>query len=1042
MHETQNQHRLDRFAQSFATTIVHHKWWFILFTFIIVGIAGAGISKLRFNADSKVFFSKENPQLVAYEKIEQIYSDDDNILIAISAKNGQIFSNESLQAIKDLVESSWQTPYSFRVDAITNFQYTRSDEDNLLVTDLVEDTEALSTADLAAIRNIALSEPLLQNRLINEDGTVTAINISCKLPNENTANPEVVSYIREMTSEWLKAHPNMEVHLSGNVMLENAFSETAQKDGQTLVPLVFGIFLIMIFLSTRSVSSTISSFLVVILSIVCALGTAAWLGIDLTSASSNAPIVISTLAIADCIHVTISFLMLFKEGKSKNAAIIESIRINFLPVIITSLTTIIGFLSLNTGDVPPFADFGNISAIGMGFALLFSLVTLPALLAVLPIKVKQKVSNGSPTVSRYDKYLDFIFKYKNPILYGSIVITLIGSYFTVKNQLNDEFIKYFNESIQFRQDTDYINENLTGIYNLEFSIPADGDGNINSPAYLERLEAFTNYVKAQPEVVHVNSFTEVPKRVNKAMHGDDPAYYKNPDNIEEAAQYLLLYELSLPYGLDLNNQVNNGKSETRFTVTLKEVQSKEMIEFSERLKNWLIANTPPHMVSDGASLSLMFAHIGERQVKSLISGAVISAILITIVLMFTFRSIKFGALSIVSNVVPALIGFGIWYFILGYVNLGMTAVFGMTLGIIVDNSIHLISKYMRAKEEKVLSSMDAIRYAFDKVGTAILATTSILCIGFFILTQSAFLINSSLALITIIILLASVLVCFTTLPILLERIDHYTLKLKKKKTMKTSMTTALLILLFITGLSFTSYGQNKGLEIAQKAKNADMGFVNYEVETKMVLTNKNGQTTTNLLTSKAVEVKGDGEKSLIEFNSPKDVSGTKTLTYTHRKGDDDQWIYLPSVARVKRLTSSNKSGPFMGSEFAFEDLTSFEVEKFDYKFIKEETLNGSKMAIVELTPKDTKSGYSKKIVYYNTDKNYRVEKEEFFDRKNAPLKTLTYENYKLYIEKYWRADKLAMVNLQNGKRTELIFSKYKFKTALTEADMTEESLKN
>lgn len=250
--------------------------------------------------------------------------------------------------------------------------------------------------------------------------------------------------------------------------------------------------------------------------------------------------------------------------------------------------------------------------------------------------------------------------------------------------------------------------------------------------------------------------------------------------------------------------------------------------------------------------------------------------------------------------------------------------------------------------------------------------------------------------------------------------------------------------IFAAFLTFSLHvnGQNKGLETAQKAKNADAGFTSYEVETKMVLTNKSGQSTTNLLTNKTLEVKGNGEKSLISFNSPKDVSGTKTLTYTHRTADDDQWIYLPSVARVKRLASANKSGPFMGSEFAFEDLTSFEVEKFDYKFLKEETVGGSKLALVEMVPKDLKSGYSKKITYYNLDKNYRAEKVEYFDRKGAPLKTLTFEGYKLYLDKYWKADKLSMVNLQNGKKTDLIFTGYKFKTALTANDLTEESLKN
>jgi uncharacterized protein len=772
--------RTDRITTKLGSSIVRRKWWVLIFTLVIAGIAMSGFGELMFNADSKVFFSEDNPQLQAYEKIEQVYSDDDNVLIAIREKNENLFSPESLEAIKELVDSAWQTPYSFRVDAITNFQYTRAFGDDLLVSDLIEETATLTPEDISKIRSVALAEPLLANRLINESGNVTAINISCKLPNENDATPEVVAFLRKVTTGWISKYPNMEVYLSGNVMLENAFAETAQKDGQVLVPLVFLIFLVMIFVSTKSVGSTISSFIVVVLSIASALGIAGLLGINLTSASSNAPIVIATLAIADCIHITISFLKLLKDGWKKEDAIVESLRINFVPVAITTLTTVIGFLSLNTGDVPPYADFGNISAIGMTFAFLFSIISLPALLAIFPIRVKTASSKALSNSSPFDRYVTFIFRYKNPILYTTVVATLIGGFFTTKNELNDEFIKYFDESITFRQDTDFINANLTGIYNLEFSIPSGDDGGINDPAYLSTLEAFTEFVKAQPEVVHVNSFTEVSKRVNKAMHGDDREFYRIPENQREAAQFLLLYELSLPYGLDLNNQVNNAKSETRFTVTLKEVPSRQMIDFSERLKGWLTSNAPPHMVADGASLTLMFAHIGERQVHGLIKGALISALLITLILIITFRSFKYGALSMVSNVVPALLGFGLWYFILGYVNLGMTAVFGMTLGIIVDNTIHFISKYLRAKREKGLDAKSAVSFAFDKVGTAIMATTTILCVGFFVLTQSSFLINSSLALITIIILIASLLICFTVLPVLLVTLDKSKTQLKKQ----------------------------------------------------------------------------------------------------------------------------------------------------------------------------------------------------------------------------------------------------------------------
>jgi uncharacterized protein len=239
-----------------------------------------------------------------------------------------------------------------------------------------------------------------------------------------------------------------------------------------------------------------------------------------------------------------------------------------------------------------------------------------------------------------------------------------------------------------------------------------------------------------------------------------------------------------------------------------------------------------------------------------------------------------------------------------------------------------------------------------------------------------------------------------------------------------------------------SIAQDKGLEIAKNSAKADAGYKSSESELQMILTNKQGQTTTNLLKNKTLEIPNDGDKSIIEFNSPKDVKGTKTLTFTHKTGDDDQWIYLPAVARVKRISSSNKSGPFMGSEFAFEDLSSFEVEKYNYKFISESIVGGDKIAVVELDPKDTKSGYTRIIGKFNLSKNYRVEEYEYYDRKNAKLKTLTYEDYKLYNNKFYRASTLNMVNHQTGKKTKLLFSNYKLGIKLTENDLTESNLSN
>lgn len=234
--------------------------------------------------------------------------------------------------------------------------------------------------------------------------------------------------------------------------------------------------------------------------------------------------------------------------------------------------------------------------------------------------------------------------------------------------------------------------------------------------------------------------------------------------------------------------------------------------------------------------------------------------------------------------------------------------------------------------------------------------------------------------------------------------------------------------------------EEKGIEVAKAADAYDQGFGSSVTKLTMILTNKQGQQSTRYMSNQTLELTEDGDKSLIVFNSPRDVKGTATLTFTHKVGSDDQWLYLPALKRVKRISSNNKSGPFMGSEFAYEDLSSQEVEKYTYKFLREEEVNGVSAFVVERDPVDPKSGYARQVVWYNKD-NYRLEKTDFYDRKNALLKTLTYGEYKVYKEKHWRAGEMSMVNHQTGKKTVLKFDDYQFDLELSEADFSQNSLK-
>lgn len=235
--------------------------------------------------------------------------------------------------------------------------------------------------------------------------------------------------------------------------------------------------------------------------------------------------------------------------------------------------------------------------------------------------------------------------------------------------------------------------------------------------------------------------------------------------------------------------------------------------------------------------------------------------------------------------------------------------------------------------------------------------------------------------------------------------------------------------------------EEKGLSIALAADEKDDGFGDFTADMEMTLKNKHGQKSIRKIRIRTLEVENDGDKSLSIFDNPRDVKGTAFLTFTHKVGDDDQWLYLPALKRVKRISSRNKSGSFMGSEFSYEDISSQEVEKYTYKWIKDEVFDGRECFVFERYPIDRKnSGYTRQIVWMDKAE-YRVQKVDYFDRKNAHLKTLTAKGYRQYLDKYWRSDEMLMVNHQNNKSTRLIWSDYRFQTGLTDKDFNKNSLK-
>lgn len=756
--------------------------WVLLATVLLVVIATIGGKNLYFRGDYNIFFDGTNKQLLAFDEIQTTFAKTDNLAIVVAPASNDVFTPEILQLIQSLTVDSWQVPYSSRVDSIANYQHTEAFEDDLLVEDLLYEDYELTAQRIAKVKSIALSEPVLKSALISEKGDVTVVNITVQLPEiDKTAEvQEVMSHISAMLERYQEKYPNVEFHKAGIIAMNYAFMTAAQEDSSTLVPTMLLVILVFLTIMLRSFLSVVATLIVIIGSVMATMGLSGWAGMFLSTATVNVPTLVMTLAVADCVHVITTMRHSMQNGFSKAHSIERSISLNFMPILITSVTTAIGFLMMNMSDSPVLRDFGNLSALGVMIACFLSVTLLPALLKLLPINVKQTPSNGKSDFM--DKLGDFVVTHRKALLPASVLVIAVSASLIPLNRVNDESVKYFDNRSDFRQAADFMEARISGMTNISIAIKTNESQGIADPVFLNAIGGFTDWLRVQPETDHVATLADVYKRLNKNMHGDDESYYALPQNRELAAQYLLLYEMSLPYGLDLNNQINVDKSSIKMVLTVDNLGSVELVELENRIYAWFADNAPQYEVV-ASSPSLMFAHIGETNMASMLSTLPITLVLISALLIFALRSLKLGLISLVPNIAPAVIGFGLWALISGEINLGLSVVVTLTLGIVVDDAVHFLSKYQRARKEGQTAEQ-AVRYAFHTVGRALWITTVVLVAGFSVLAMSSFRLNADMGQLSAIVIFIALVVDFLFLPTLLMLFDKaaYSQNTGTKKT--------------------------------------------------------------------------------------------------------------------------------------------------------------------------------------------------------------------------------------------------------------------
>lgn len=743
----------------------------LLLCVILTALLGFGASRFHNTIDFRFFFSSDNPQLAAYEKLQSTYGSEEFIFVAIESVDGDIFTQENLLALESLTQSAWKLPYSLRVDSLTNFQYNVSGEDEFQVEDLYSNDPPLETAELERRKRFAINEPATINALISDDARVAGMRILVNLPGVDRAKetPLVVFAVREMVEQFEQQYPKLKTYVSGQVVVDQAFPEATEQDMGYVWPAFFVVMLVLLGVIFRSLIFVVITLITALFSIAGGMGIMGWTGMKINAAVTVAPVMILTLAIADCIHLLNFYQKQRRLGLDKKSAIAASIRANQLPVFITSIFTAGGFLTLHFNDSPPYQALGYIVCFGVLFAWVFAITLLPALLQLLPHRVPEKGNGGLQTIN--ERLAEWIISHHRLVFVGSLLLIVALVSFLPVNRINDDPVKYFGAEQTMRKHMEFINDNITGQGALNYSIPVPENGSITDPNYLALLDEFSRWMSSQPNVVHVDSLSDIIKRLNKSWHGDDDHFYRIPSTQEEISQLLLLFELSLPFGADLNNMIAPDRSETRVRITMNNTAGDYHIALDSKATNWLDSRiNSPHFYG-GASAPLMFAHIGERSMKGILVGLIGSLFVMGLILIVVLKSVRLGLVSLVSNVIPVAMAFGAWGFLSGHIDVGLSVTLGIAFGIVVDDTIHLLTKLHQAKSQG-LNTEDAIRSAFLTVGPAIITTSIVLIAGFAMLGFSEMNITANTSILTMITIGFALIVDLFFIPALLLLMDR------------------------------------------------------------------------------------------------------------------------------------------------------------------------------------------------------------------------------------------------------------------------------
>ena len=748
-----------------AVGFLSNKPWISLLLGISIMVAFLpGMGNLRTNFTYKGYFYPQDPMLLEFDKFERQFGNDDAVVLVVHSPSG-MFDVESAELLRNLTEAMWQVPEIIRVDSLANYNWVHADGDELIVEPFLPDEGPLKADVLADRKAIALKHEVLPRYLISDDAKTALIFGTTKPGLEAPPNtPLIVGGVREIIAKHQVGDHGY--HILGGPAVTHGFREASQSDALRLYPTGFVLTVIFLALLLRSLVGIALSLMVVFPAIFSALGLMGYADIELTNITFIVPQILLAIGVADSIHILVSFYRKMSAGDDRKSAAEYALLKNFMPTLLTSITTAVGFLSFTSASLKPVVGLGTAAAFGTFMAWVFTYLLLGSAIFIVPIRRKvlppEKVAKAEENATRFT---DWLIRNRVGVLGGFAAFCLAGGLMAANTTVNADPFKYFKKSYPLRVANDFVEDNFGGARGTELAIHADKDEGIKEPEFLAKVDELQRWIESHPEITRAVSIIDVLKMTNRSLHADDPAQFKLPKDKKTVAQELFLYQMSLPQGMSLNDRITIKNDAVRITVLWTITTSQGIVAMNKAI------------VEKGKSLGLNVVATGKNRiwqsmngyvVESFILSVTIAFVLISIILMVFFRSVGLGLLAMIPNAIPLIIGGGVLFLIGKTLDVGVALVTSVCLGIAVDDTIHVLSNYRRLRTEGKTpraAVIDVLAYT-----SPALVTTSVILIGAFgIFVFGTFVPNLYFGLMVAVILSVALITDLTFLPALLLR---------------------------------------------------------------------------------------------------------------------------------------------------------------------------------------------------------------------------------------------------------------------------------